>query len=92
MTIDELVKDPEFTKRFPYVWNKLELLFLQRQREFAKKHAGNYELTGRFIEFMSEIMDDLNNISSTIHLEIQKPKRAKLHNVQFREPADTPTP
>ncbi len=85
MTLQELAKDKEFTDRFPYVWQRLELWLLQRQREFAVAHRSEYELSGRYVEFMGQLMDDLNQIASTVYLDANKPKRPKLNNAVFKD-------
>lgn len=83
-TFSELSNDPEFKKRWPYVWGKLEPHLLAKQREFALQHKGDHEQIGRFVEFLAILMDDLN----TIDVEVQSPDktpRKKLHNEQFKQ-------
>lgn len=78
----DLANDHEFASRWPYIWSKLEPHLLEKQRSYAAAHKGDHEAIGRFVEFMSELFDDLN----TIDIKVQappKPKRPSLHNKEF---------
>lgn len=80
----ELSNDPEFKKRWPYVWQKLEPHLLAKQRAYAAAHKGQHELIGQFVEFLSEIMEDLNTLDVEVgRIEVQK--RKPLNNQQFRQ-------
>lgn len=83
-TIREIASDPEFQKRWGYIWSKLEPYMLEKQREYAKNHKGQHEQVGQFVEFMSEIMDDFN----TIDVQVQAPapvQRKRLHNEVLKQ-------
>lgn len=84
MTFSDLSNDPEFKKRWPYIWTKLEPHFLAKQREFALTHKGEHALIGQFVEFLALIIDDLN----TIDVEVTRPEkmpRKQLHNREFEQ-------
>lgn len=82
MTVAQLVVDPEFTKRWPYVWSRLEPYFLARQRKYAMDHPGEHEEIGQFVEFTAEVMKDLESISGMAEAESHKtPPRKKLHRI-----------
>jgi hypothetical protein len=84
MNLVDLVGDVEFGQRFPYVWLKLEPYLLQRQRDYAAKHKGEHEMIGQYVEFLSEIMTDLNELDANI---VDKPgvrKHPKLRNSSFK--------
>lgn len=83
-TISDLSRDPEFKKRWPYVWTKLEPHLLAKQRSYAVEHKGNHVLIGQFVEFLSELMDDLNTVDVEVTRE-DVPKRKPLNNQQFRQ-------
>lgn len=80
----ELSKDAEFRQRWPYIWSKLEPHLLAKQRQFAAQHKGDYEEVGRFVTFMSELMDDFNSIDISVSAPTP-PKRKMLHNRDFEQ-------
>ena len=80
-SLSELAHDPDFRERWPYCWNKLLPYFLLKQRKYAKENKGKHEQIGQFIEFMEEIMDDLETIDVSIaDIRNQPPKRKRLNN------------
>lgn len=78
----DLSNDPEFKKRWPYVWGKLEPHLLAKQREYALSHKGDYAQIGQFVEFLAILMEDLNNIDVQMTAP-EKPQRKALHNKEF---------
>lgn len=59
MTLQQLLSDHEFTERWPYCWEKLKPFFLQKQRDYARDNKGDHAKIGQFVEFLSEVMGDL---------------------------------
>lgn len=89
-TLDEIKKDPEFHSRWPYIWNKLQKVLLEEQREFSMKNRGKHEEIGRYVEFMQQLVDKLNQVDAQVYLAQEKtPKHPRLHNVHLKDHAQT---
>ena len=87
-TLEAIKHDPEFCQRWPYVWNKLQKVLLEEQREFSMKNRGKHEEIGRYVEFMQQLVDKLNQVDATVYMaEKQAPQRPKLHNEHFKSNA-----
>lgn len=79
MSLQQLLSDPEFTSRWPYCWDKLKPFFLQKQRDYARDNKGDHTKVGLFVEFLEEVMSDLETLEVDISM---KPKavRKRLHS------------
>lgn len=79
--LSDLVADREFMEKFPYVWVRLHPFFLRKQRAYARDNKADPHKVGLFVEFMEQVMSDLETILETSELEASKPKYKKL-NIQ----------
>lgn len=88
-TLEEIKHDREFCSRWPYIWNKLQKVLLEEQREFSIRNRGKHAEIGQYVEFMQQLIDKLNQVDATVFMSESKvPQRPKLHNEHFKQNAE----